>query len=247
MQLINTTLLTLHLFTDDRSLPHDTKERNRKRKKGRKIKKALAKKQVKDNEKERLQEINDVAILCVKKQVENHVLKEEVGSLYKQLNVRKYATRNGFNSIKAHHERQKEMLASKLPTLMQLSPELLKVKRVPIASGCFGSVCVGELLNLKLDVAVKKSKGSSLEVEGRVYQALSGSKYFLQFFGMYDNAIVTELVQVYDKNLQVNVSCTLQYVLFGKQDKHLKWLEISAGIVINGDYKKKCTHPLTLI
>ena len=62
--------------------------------------------------------------------------------------------------------------------------------------GIFGTVEIGHLTHLGIDVAIKCSKGSSLNVEGHD-QALSGMKNFLSLFGIVDNAIGLELVQVY--------------------------------------------------
>lgn len=107
----------------------------------------------------------------------------EVVSLSKQLNMRNYARRKGFSEIRAHHS-QKEFLVSKLPTIMQHSLDLLEVKRTTLTSGVFGSIHIGHLSSLGIHVAAKKGRGSSLVVEGGVYQVLSGSQHFLHFFGI---------------------------------------------------------------
>ena len=70
------------------------------------------------------------------------------------------------------------MLASKLPNVLEIDPALLEDKKISLGEGCFGSVTLGILKTLNVEVVIKHSKGSSQDVEGRVYQALSGSPNF---------------------------------------------------------------------
>ena len=47
-----------------------------------------------------------------------------------------------------------------------------------ISSGSFGTVTIGCLIGIELDIALKRSKGYSQNTEGRVYQSLSGHPNF---------------------------------------------------------------------
>ena len=127
-------------------------------------------------------ELEDIALKYCREKERNEVLEKEVREMRKELSLRKYTTRNGFQSLKTM--RYKEFLVSELPGNMQLHPSLLKDTKIKLGSGGFGLVTIGNLTHLGIDVAIKSSKGTSQDVEGRVYQAFSGSKHFLQYFGI---------------------------------------------------------------
>ena len=91
--------------------------------------------------------VENVALLYIEEKTQNEVLRKEVSDLSKQLHLRKYTTRKGFAQLKC--DVASEFLASKLRSCLQ----------------------IGHLTHLGIDVAIKHIKGSSLNVEGRVYQA----------------------------------------------------------------------------
>ena len=98
--------------------------------------------------------------------------------------------------------------------------------------GIFGTVEIGHLTHLGIDVAIKCSKGSSLNVEGHAYQALSGMKNFLSFFGIVDNDIGLELFQVYDRYKNCCVSSKIQHALEMKIcSSKYNWTIIASGII----------------
>jgi len=144
--------------------------------------------------------------------------------------LRKYTTRKGFQNLKTIQH--KEILASKLPGNAEIDPSLLENRNINLGAGMFGSVTVGYMSNLKIEVAIKTSKGSSQDVEGRVYQALSGYKHFLHYFGVSNNKLVLQLIQVFDVDKNRMVSSTLSHALDSVNNtKSYPWIEISHGII----------------
>ena len=109
---------------------------------------------------------------------------------------------------------------------------MLQKKKYILGEGSFGTVAIGPLTNIGEDVAIKKGKGCSLIVEGRVYQALSGQNNFLHFFGVRDNCIVIEHVQVYDPTKTCLISNTLHHTLYIRVDTcRYNWIQIASGVI----------------
>jgi len=184
-------------------------------------------------ERERNAKLENAAILYIDEQSKSKILEKEVTNLTHQLNVRNYARRKGFSSVVFKNTASySEFLISKLPSqLTTISPDIIDIKRSKVGAGAFSSVELGFLKTLKINVAIKKSLGTSLHGEARVYQALSGKKNFLYFFGMlHGNSIVLELVQVYRQKTLQKVSSTLHYALTEFPRKH-NWKKICSGIL----------------
>ena len=174
--------------------------------------------------------LEDIAVKFIQEKERNGKLQKEVLELTKELSLRKYTTRKGFKKLKTIQHR--ELLASKLPENAEIEPSILENRNIILGAGMFGSVTVGYMSNLNIEVAIKTSKGSSQDVEGRVYQALSGYKHFLHYFGMSSNKLVLQLVQVFDIDKNRMVSSTLSHALDNvSKTKRYPWIEISHGII----------------
>jgi len=94
------------------------------------------------------------------------------------------------------------------------------------------ALIVGYLKNLELHVAIKSSKGSTQDVEGKVYQCFSGSTHFLHYFEISNNRLVLELVQIFGK--KTTVSSTLDHSLKScKLTGHYPWKLIAQGVKEN--------------
>ena len=96
---------------------------------------------------------------------------------------------------------------------LSISHDMCELTKSKIGFEAFGTIKVRRLHTLGINVAIKQSKDCSLNVEGRVYQALSGHKNFLLFFGMLDNAVVMELVSTFDANKCCFIGSTVKYGL----------------------------------
>jgi len=174
--------------------------------------------------------LEDIAVKFIQEKKRNGELQKEVLELSKELSLRKYTTRKGFQNLKTIQH--KEILASKLPGNAEIDPSLLENRNINLGAGMFGSVTVGYMSNLKIEVTIKTSKGSSQDVEGRVYQALSGYKHFLHYFGVSNNKLVLQLIQVFDVDKNRMVSSTLSHALDSVNNtKSYPWIEISHGII----------------
>ena len=174
--------------------------------------------------------MENVALLYAEEKHQNETLQKEVESLSKQLKLRNYTTRKGFSQLRCNAVA--EFLASKLPSSAQISPDVIKRHKTKLGEGTYGSITIGNLTSVNVDVAIKESKGSSLDVEGRVYQALSGSKNFLHFFGVLDNCLILEIVQVYDPKQGLCCSNTLSFALDRRVYNLIyNWVHIASGIV----------------
>ena len=137
-------------------------------------------------------------------------LHKEVEDLSRQLRYRNNApNRKTVYKFSSHLVANEDML-SKLPVCSTLQPSRVEVYSFELGAGTFGSVTIGKLLGLELEVAVKKSKGFSLLTEGRICQSLSGHPNFPWFFEMLGNDIVMELIRIFDI-VKVNIT---EVVLF---------------------------------
>ena len=217
-------------------------QRNRQRKQNRKIKKAKAKYEEVKAKEEKVAKLECVALDYIKEKESNEKLKEQIKDLTQQLCKKNYARKKGFTEIRKGHS---EYLISKMPALCLIDSKVLDVKRTTIGSGAFGTVYAGFLKTIDLPVAVKKSKCTSLIAEAHVMQASSGHENFLHFFGCtLDNAIVMQLIQIYDKETLSCYSPTVNRLLSSKIRCRYNWEDVCKGIInaINYLHRIKIIH-----
>jgi len=214
-------------------------EQNRLRKKARKQCQGRARAERENEKKLELEKWKELALKYTIEKERADKLEKENEGLIRQLQIRKFSTRKGVNTMKNKVERSSEFLASQLNGCAEVNPSILERSALKLGSGSFGNVYSAKIKTLDLEVAVKTSKKASLETEGRVYQALSGNLNFLHFFGMCGNTLVLERVCTDD-----NLSSTLDYMLSNKVELHSATLYSISGGIVNGIIKM---HGLSLL
>ena len=203
--------------------------RNQKKKRARNLrdaeKKVHAKMEVMANE----EDVAERVLQYCKERDRADILQSEVNNLIIQLSYSKYASKGVFPVNSKNTWTNNELI--QLPSLANIPPEMVEIRKSGMGSGGFGKIAIGCLIGCELEVALKRSKGFSQNTEGRVCQAVSRHQNFLLFFGM-GNDIVLELVKTYHPELGIFVSSTVSHALQCKlSGDSFIWRKISHGII----------------
>ena len=128
--------------------------RNQKKKRARKLRDAEKKVHEKIEEMANEEDIAERAFQYCKERDRADILQSEINNLTKQFSYRKYALKGDFHVNSKNTWTNNELTSSQLPSLANISSEIVEIRKSGMGSGGFGKITIRCLIGCELEVAL---------------------------------------------------------------------------------------------